>query len=144
MYMSPKIVFAKMAKECEALLDLDGEYASINTNCFYSPNSETELEFVGAFCNSKLFMFIYELFFKALRMSGGYYQFQAPQLRVIPLKEISKPKQRPFVELVRKIVMTKKRDPNADTSTLECQIDQMVYKLYDLTPEEIAIVEGKG
>ena len=81
----PMIVsFAKMAKECEALLDLDGEYASINTNCFYSPNSETELEFVGAFCNSKLFMFIYDLFFGALRMSGGYYQFQAPQLRVIP------------------------------------------------------------
>ncbi len=27
---------------------------------------------------------------------------------------------------------------------LETQIDQMVYQLYDLTPEEIAIVEGKG
>jgi len=25
---------------------------------------------------------------------------------------------------------------------LESQIDQLVYKLYDLTPEEIAIVEG--
>ncbi len=31
----------------------------------------------------------------------------------------------------------------ADTSTLERQIDEMVYELYDLTPEEIAIVEGK-
>ena len=62
-------------------------------------------------------------------MSGGYYQFQAPQLRVIPLKNISKPKQRPFVELVRKIVMTKKRDPNANTSALERQIDEMVYKM---------------
>ncbi len=31
----------------------------------------------------------------------------------------------------------------ADTSALEQQIDEMVYKLYDLTPEEIAIVEGK-
>ena len=26
--------------------------------------------------------------------------------------------------------------------TLENQIDQLVYKLYDLTPEEIEIVEG--
>jgi len=32
----------------------------------------------------------------------------------------------------------------ADTSTLEKQIDEMVYKLYGLTPEEIAIVEGKN
>lgn len=29
------------------------------------------------------------------------------------------------------------------TTPLEKQIDEMVYKLYDLTPEEIAVVEGK-
>jgi len=40
--------------------------------------------------------------------------------------------------------MTKQKDHNADTSDIEREIDQMVYKLYDLTPEEIAIVEGKG
>lgn len=33
--------------------------------------------------------------------------------------------------------------PNADTSALEKQIDQMVYELYGLTDDEIAIVEGK-
>ncbi len=32
---------------------------------------------------------------------------------------------------------------NADTSALEKQIDEMVYKLYGLTEEEIEIVEGK-
>lgn len=31
----------------------------------------------------------------------------------------------------------------SDTSALEKQIDEMVYKLYELTPEEIEIVEGK-
>jgi len=29
------------------------------------------------------------------------------------------------------------------TATLEKQIDKMVYALYGLTPEEIAIVDGK-
>ena len=38
----------------------------------------------------------------------------------------------------------KQKDPDTDTSALERQIDQMVYKLYDLTPEEIAIVEGRS
>jgi hypothetical protein len=33
-------------------------------------------------------------------------------------------------------------EENADTSALERQIDQMVYKLYDITPKEIAIVEN--
>jgi hypothetical protein len=30
----------------------------------------------------------------------------------------------------------------ADTSAMEREIDQQVYVLYGLTPEEIAIVEG--
>jgi len=34
-------------------------------------------------------------------------------------------------------------DADADMSALERQIDQIVYKLYDLTPDEIAIMEGK-
>lgn len=37
-----------------------------------------------------------------------------------------------------------KTDPNADTSVLESKIDQLVYKLYGLTDDEIAIVEGKN
>ena len=33
--------------------------------------------------------------------------------------------------------------PAGRTSALERQIDEMVYALYGLTPEEIAVVEGK-
>ncbi len=47
------------------------------------------------------------------------------------------------VKLVDQILAAKKKDPKADTSALEKQIDEMVYALYGLTPEEIAIVEGK-
>ena len=34
-------------------------------------------------------------------------------------------------------------DNQANARDLERQIDQMVYKLYDLTPEEIAIIERR-
>lgn len=37
----------------------------------------------------------------------------------------------------------KQKDPDAYTSTMERQIDQMVYKLYGLTEKEIKIVEGE-
>ena len=36
----------------------------------------------------------------------------------------------------------KMNDPKVDTSVLENEIDQMVYELYELTAEEIKIVEG--
>lgn len=34
--------------------------------------------------------------------------------------------------LVDKILFVKKQDKNEDTSELECEIDEQVYKLYDL------------
>ena len=85
MYQSPKVVFGKMGRMCEAVLDHRGEYASMNTNCFYEPMADGDLEFIAAYANSKLFIFLYDQFFRALRMAGGYYQFQAPQLRVMPV-----------------------------------------------------------
>ena len=38
---------------------------------------------------------------------------------------------------------SKDKNPDADTSKLEKQLDEMVYKLYELTEDEIKIVEGK-
>ncbi len=45
-------------------------------------------------------------------------------------------------KLVDQILSVKKQNPNADTSHLESQIDQLVYKLYDLTPEEVQLIEN--
>ena len=44
-------------------------------------------------------------------------------------------------ELVDEILDAKQANPDADTSDLEYEIDHVVYSLYQLTPEEIAIVE---
>jgi len=44
---------------------------------------------------------------------------------------------------VNKILTIKKSDPTADITTLEKEIDQLVYALYGLTEEEIRIVEGE-
>ena len=46
------------------------------------------------------------------------------------------------LELVERILAAQQKNPAADTSALEREIDQQVYALYGLTPEEIAIVEG--
>jgi hypothetical protein len=48
---------------------------------------------------------------------------------------------RQIEKLVDKIITEKQRNPNTDTSQWEKEIDEMVYKLYDLTEEEIEIIE---
>lgn len=140
MYKSPKIIFAKMAKTCEAFVDKNGEYASLNTNCFYMPRRDVDLKFIGGICNSYVFMFLYNLFFGALRMSGGYYQFQAPQLRVTPVAYTEPSKQVPIIKLVDEILSVKHSDPSAKTIGLEAEIDARVAHLYELTEEEYSLI----
>jgi hypothetical protein len=69
------------------------------------------------------------------------------------LERYSIESKKPFVTLVDQILAITSKDtydPKGDSEDnkkvkeLEHQIDQMVYKLYDLTPEEIKIVEGEG
>jgi hypothetical protein len=141
MYKTPKVIFAKMAKTCEAVIDVAGEFASLNTNCSYSPRPGVSLKYVGGLCNTRMFMFLYDLYFGALRMSGGYYQFQAPQIRVIPIAKADKAQQNAVEEIVDRILSAKAQDPNADTTALEKEIDRLVYVLYGLTPDEIRLVE---
>ena len=67
--------------------------------------------------------------------------FYPDDLRKLPIPKISRENQQTFITLVNQILSLKKSNPKVDTSTLETEIDQMVYKLYDLTEEEIAIIE---
>ena len=49
--------------------------------------------------------------------------------------------QEQFAKMVDEIAEIKNKDISADTTTLENQIDQLVYQLYDLTEEDIKIIE---
>ena len=45
------------------------------------------------------------------------------------------------ISLTDSIIAAQKSDPKEDTTTIEQEIDQIVYKLYELSPEKIKIVE---
>ncbi len=141
MYCSPKVIYAKIAKSCEAVVDINSEYASLNTNCFYNPKKDITIEYVGAISNSKLFMFIYDLFFGALRMSGGYYQFQAPQLRVIPIADNSSKPSALFDQIVRIMMLCIHHKIAIKIMFFSDLINAMVYELY--FPEEIKSADAE-
>ena len=60
----------------------------------------------------------------------------------IPVPNLSAREQRPFVQLVDRILEAKATDPDADTGEMEEQIDWLVYDLYGLIDEETAAVGG--
>lgn len=69
--------------------------------------------------------------------------FYPEHIRNIPIPTATSEQQTPIIDLVEKILVAKKADATADTRELEHKIDELVYKLYGLTEEEIIIMEGK-
>ncbi|MGB3203561.1 MAG: Eco57I restriction-modification methylase domain-containing protein, partial [Crinalium sp.] len=59
----------------------------------------------------------------------------------IPIPKAHQQQVKLITSLVDQILTAKKSDPNADTTTLETEINQLVYQLYGLTEEEIKVVE---
>ena len=81
------------------------------------------------------------LFDKLLaKLQNGYYEPSAIFIKDFPIPVTNEPQ--PIESLVNKILAIKDKKPNADVSELEHQIDHMVYELFGLTPEEIAVMEG--
>jgi hypothetical protein len=96
---------------------------------------EYDLKFILALVNSKLLDFYFKSYGKLMDYRFEYYPGPVGQLRIKKAKN-----QNDFVKIVDKIIEAKSKDQDADTSELEKKIDEMVYKLYDLTEEEIKIV----
>lgn len=76
------------------------------------------------------------------KMQGNNFQLDKEPLLNIPLVSADNFNQEIIISKVNNILNIKQQNPKADTSALEKEIDQMVYKLYNLTPEEIEIVEN--
>jgi hypothetical protein len=142
LYSKPKIIFAKIAITPEAFYDKKGEFASVNTNCIHSFSQDFIPEYILGWVNSKLFQYLFECFFDGLKMAGGYLLYSAPNLLNTYIKQAKKLEQLEIAEIVSQLSQNKKDDPLFETSILENQIDQLVYKLYDLTKEEIQIIEN--
>jgi hypothetical protein len=76
-------------------------------------------------------------------LRGGDYHIYPEHIRNIPIPLVSCELQEPIIELATQILSLKKQNPEADTSALETEIDELVYELYGLSEEEIKVVEGK-
>ncbi len=68
--------------------------------------------------------------------------FYPNDAKELPIPDVSAEQQISIIELVDQILNAKRTDPDADTADLEKEIDKLVYVLYDLTDDEIEIVEG--
>ena len=159
-----KIVYPDIADKLTFTFDSDGYYFN-NTVYFIDSDSK----YLFALLNSKIVNYYYG-FISSQLGSKGLRAFTIC-LKEIPIPKIDEESQKPFIKLVDEILEAKQKikdyksllDEAIKTNsfdreialkkelenlenictTNEKTIDQMVYKLYDLTPDEIKIVENK-
>lgn len=146
-FAKPKIILPDISVRMQATFDNNKSFCA-NTSYFIP----TDDKFLLAILNSKLVFHYYSSISTSIR--GGYLRFIRQYLITIPIKkedcvaiEMVKLVDQ-LLQLNRKIVETKL--PNqieqlqSKIAYVDKWIDELVYRLYDLTPEEIAIIEKSG
>ena len=135
-FEKPKLIYIHTAKDHQFYFDTEGHY--INNSCYMIV---TDSKFLFCFLNSKLFKYYKRLKFVAYGdgQEAGRCKLDYNKMVTVPIKKGVEEK--PFEELVEKIQLIKQSNPTADTSDLEHQIDKLIYRLYNLTPKEIAVIE---
>ena len=96
-------------------------------------------KYVLALLNSSLLQWYYSTMFKG--ETELFPKIRIAQAKKLPIPIASKDKQQPIISLVDQILAVKRTNSSADTSALERDIDRLVYGLYGLTEEEIAVIE---
>jgi hypothetical protein len=135
-----KVVWQRITREPTFCLVDSGIYI-LDSMAFFV--SDQYLKYEMAVLNSSTILYytnkvVHQYGFTGFRLANQY-------VEVMPIPLIT-PQNQPLVAqieaFVDEILARKRGNPNADTRDLERAIDDIVYRLYDLSPDEIRLVEG--
>jgi len=135
---NPKLLVRQIGEVPIVSIDLIGRYClnamfMIANKPIHKPSY---LELLGIL-NSKYIQYYWKNNFSDKRKT--FPKIKGSYLELIPIPKIYENKI--LKTFVNKILAAKKQNPDADTTALEKEIDRLVYELYGLTEEEIAVVE---
>ncbi len=128
----PKIVWGEISDEPKFAYDDAGIY--VEATCFIMTGND--LKYLLAVLNSKLSKWYFERISTTTGM--GTNRWKKFKLELLPIVEIVD--MRPVISIVDRIIQFKKE--GKDATQLEAQIDRILYELYGLSEEEVAMVEG--
>ena len=127
-----------VAYHCESEM---GRFYTDNTLFTILPKeNNADLKFLLGLFNSRLLNFLYHCI--AQEKGKSQAQVKVKTVQSLPVAIPSDREQSFVIELVDKIIQAKDVNPDQDTRCWEVEIDQLIYQLYGLTSEEIAVVEG--
>jgi hypothetical protein len=149
LWEQPKLMVPYMITELGAYLDQADHFYFINVTTggygITSTDQRVSLPYLCALLNSRLLDFYFKRV--STNFHGGYFAANKQFIEQLPIRPIDfasaseRAEHDALAGLVERILSAKRANPLADTSVLEREIDQRVYRLYALTSEEIQLVE---
>ncbi|MFP6179355.1 Eco57I restriction-modification methylase domain-containing protein [Helicobacter pylori] len=141
-----KIVYGEIVQEPRFYLD-NGE---CGLGYFYAEATSfiltgEHLRYLLGMSNSKLITFAFKTFYAGGGLGESGYRYKKAFIERLPIPKITEKNQelaRKITDYADKILQAKEKDPKANTQELEKEIDALVYQLYNLTDEEIKIIEN--
>jgi adenine-specific DNA-methyltransferase len=144
-FLKPKVITQVIVSHVEnpyphlkiiACFDAEG-IAITNTLMAFETDNDIHPKFLLAYLNSKFISwYAYNFIYSQAIRTMHFYDFYIQQ---IPIPKIKLSNQELFITIVEQILTAKAQ--GKDTTALEEEIDLLVYKLYDLTYEEVKVID---
>ena len=128
-FIQPKLLGPSMFDKPNFTYDDKNLFVGMSYNVII-PKEDTNLFYILGLLNST---FAEEWFYKNAKHRGVGVDVGVDKLRTFPIPQTTKEQQKVIIDMVDEILAKKKKDKDADVSTLEKEIDKEVYKLYGIT-----------
>lgn len=138
-----KLVYSEIVKKPQFYLDTKLNFYAEATSFILTGDN---LKYLIAFLNNDFVAFIFKTFYAGGNLGENGFRYKKAFLEKLPIPKINSKNQKIADELVNsvdEILKAKEQDKNANTQELENKINSLVYKLYNLTEDEIKIIEGR-
>lgn len=130
-----KIIWGLTADKWAFAYDNKRHY--LPSNGYILTSSKIPVKYILALLNSKLFHYYFG--YIGVMTAGGAYTLKASTIAALPFKRATE--MRSYESIVNGILVKKGKDKQCDVSAEEIAIDLLVYHLYDLTYDEVLIID---
>lgn len=137
-----KIVYSEIVKKPQFYLDTKLNFYAEATSFILTGEN---LKYLIAFLNNDFVAFIFKTFYAGGNLGENGFRYKKAFLEKLPIPKINSKNQKIADELVNsvdEILKAKEQDKNANTKIQEDKINSIVYKLYNLSEEEIKLLKG--
>ena len=128
----PKIIYPETVQSASFVGDKSG--LMLDKTCFMLISNDAK--YLLATLNSKLFQFAYKRIFSSIELGKNAYQYNKHALIKLPISIAPKES---IEEIIESVELLQKDN---DNKTLSEKIDKLIYKLYNISEQEIEFIES--